>query len=139
MAQVARRILETSPIAEVAQHFIRISSEVRATQALFLPGTHLDAAEAAENLAVGIGILLSCDRSRLFTSFPSLYGDFGMASGAEAVLRTEARTIRALYTNAGGDHVCDPDSEVTAAQHVYSSVSQPSAVAAAQEDWSIFE
>ncbi|CAE8610443.1 unnamed protein product, partial [Polarella glacialis] len=89
--------------AKVAEVLVRAALEVRLTQALYLPATHLQAAEAAEDLATGIAVLLGRDRQRLFVGFREAFPDFSSASAAESALRREAADVRALYCAGGAE------------------------------------
>lgn len=149
MARAARAVLAVVPDASTAELLIRVVAEVRATQAMFLPATHLDVAEAAEDLAVGLAALLASDRARLFAAFPAAYGDFSAATVAEAALCCDAAAIRELYgpgcrpraaggpPSAGG--ACARPPPAPAAPVPTTPAGLPAPTSGLAVDWSIFD
>mmetsp|Transcript_40006 Transcript_40006/g.76717 ORF Transcript_40006/g.76717 Transcript_40006/m.76717 type:complete len:436 (-) Transcript_40006:438-1745(-) len=135
ISRAARVVLAFSPDEAAAEQLVHAAREVRATQGLFLPSTHCDVAQVAEDLAVGISVLLAQDRARLFAAFPVEYGDFNSAAAAEAALRREANNIRKYYEE--GD---DSQGPTKSAKNGDGPLVAPAVVVpSAKEDWSIFD
>lgn len=143
VARAAGRVLAYRSDADVAEQLLRASSELRATQALYMADTHWDLIETCDLIALGIEALLSCNRDRLFATFPQTYGDFGAASHALMALRKEAAAIFELY--AVGSEEWQGTTETVSNEATRTPKPAPPAPClaacrkAASEDWSIFD
>lgn len=137
--QVTRATLTEAPNNTALELLLRDSTEVRATQALFLPSTHCDFVETLECMTVGITMLLARDRQRLFDSFPVEYGNFDTASAAEASLRQAVARITGLYGTVKGTSSTNVSRRSELDEVAADPVLSASRLAPAEEDWSIFD